>query len=98
MRERIISVEFDTATEPTERFSIGQNLQLGYADQREPAMGRDIARRNAKRFAYVSLGLRPLAHQMPSKTYFCVRIGQIAIQHQRSVTLGYALNGAVSGI
>src|SRR5689334_13532596 len=95
MRVDIISVGFDAAAEPPDCFSIRVNLHLGKAGYHEPAMGEDIARREAKCFVDMGLSLGSATHIQLSAASLRVRFSQIAIQCQRSLEFRDALNRAV---
>src|SRR5260370_28293405 len=95
MREGPISVGFDTAKEPIDRFEVCCELQLGSADIHQPPEGEDIARRKAQSFVDMGLGLCATTHNKLVDTDERVRISQIAIQRHSSLDLAYASHHAV---
>ncbi len=68
MREGIIAVGLDASAQPSDRFGIGAELQLGEADEHHPPEGKDIARREAKRLVDMGLGFRAATQKILGQT------------------------------
>ena len=65
--------------QPSDRFSIGTQLQLGEADPHHPIAGIGIEGRQAERLVNVGLGLSCATKVMLGVTYKRVRRSKIAI-------------------
>src|SRR3954468_20393188 len=96
MRKRI-PVCFNATAEPVECFSVSVKVQLGEADHHHPAVGENIARRQAKSFVDMRLRLRATAHKILGPANLRMRLSQIAIQRQRTLELVDALSSSVCG-
>jgi hypothetical protein len=95
MSERIIAVGFDAPGKPIDCFTICCELQLGEADPCQPSVDPCITRRKAQSFFDMGLRLCPPTQEVLGGTNLRVRVSQIAIQHQRSLALGYPLRHTV---
>jgi hypothetical protein len=79
MAEGIIVVAFEAPAQPSDRFSIGTQLQLDEADPHHPITGVGIEGRQAERLVNVGLGLSCATKVMLGVTYKRVRRSKIAI-------------------
>ena len=95
MRERIIAVGLDTATQPHGRFFVGVQQQLGVTDEHHPSEGENIPRRKPERLSDMAFGFRGLAQITFGETDPGVSSSQIAVQSQRLFAFSDALSSAV---
>ena len=95
MREGKVSVGFNAAEKPADRFGVFSELQLGEPDQQQPSECKDIARRKAQCFVDMRVSFYSAPRKKLCGTDGYVRNGQIMIQSQRAFALGYTLRHAV---
>src|SRR5262249_9163530 len=95
MRERIISVQFDTATVPHDSVLVSTDQQLGDAREVHPGISEAIARAKPERFVNMALGFLGATKIKLGETNICVSGGQISIQRQRALAFGNAQGRAV---
>lgn len=96
MRRGQISVGLDAATEPSYCLGVGIELHLGEADVEQPPEGVYIARRQAKGFVDMDLGLSTATEYILGQTYMSICVGQIPIQSQGLLAFFDAFRRAVS--
>jgi hypothetical protein len=70
-------------------------VESGKAGNPHPAEREDIARRQPERLEDMGLGIHGAGDKILAQTDPGVRVGQIAIQHQRTVALRNALHPAI---
>ena len=80
MRGGMISVGFDASAQPSNRFHVGAEKQLGETDVHQPPVGVVIARREAKRLVDMGLGFLAATEKKLGETDEAMSVGQIAIQ------------------
>ena len=68
MREGEIAVGLDAAPEPSDRFAVGIQLNLGDADPHHPPEGEDISWREAEGLMDMGLGLLAAAEKILGET------------------------------
>src|SRR3984957_1415554 len=95
MAEGIIVVAFEAPAQPSDRFSIGTQLQLGEADPHHPIAGIGIAGRQAERLVNVGLGLGCATKWKLGGSYKRVRRSKISIHNQGLLAFGDTLSRAV---
>jgi hypothetical protein len=79
MADGIIVVAFEAPAQPSDRFGIGTQVQLGVADPYHPIAGIGIAGRQAERLVNVGLGLSGATKLILGVTYKRVRRSKISI-------------------
>ena len=95
MADGIVVVAFETPAQPSDRFRIGAQAQLGKADPHHPVASSRIAGRQAECLVNVGLGLSCETKLVLAVTYIRMRQSPISIQHQGLLAFGYTLGGAV---
>jgi hypothetical protein len=95
MRDRLIPVVLDGAAEPRHRCLIGAQVQFGGAGPRYPDIGRRVARREAERLRDMGLCLLAATDAYLRVADIAVRHGEIAIEPERALALGDALQGTI---
>src|SRR3984957_11182987 len=95
MAEGIIVVAFEAPAQPSDRFSIGTQLQLGEANPHHPIAGIGIAGRQTERLVNVGLGLSCATKSILGGSYKRVRHSKISIHNQGLLAFGDTLSRAV---
>ena len=91
MCEREIAVGLDAPAKPGHRFGIVAAPQLGSTGKHHPAVGEDIAGREAEGLLDMGLGLLGSTEKALGHTDAGMRHGQISIQRQRLLAFGNTL-------
>src|SRR5450432_3388598 len=87
MQHWLIAIGFNASSQPCDRFVFGSYLRLDEPDKRHPPENEGIARREAERLLYVSLGLRAATHKILGETDPTVCNGQVPVQRQSLLVL-----------
>ena len=84
-------------TQPSDRFGVGTELQLGDAGEHDPPERESIARRETECLSDMGLGFRAATNNT-CQADETVRDGQISVQRQRPLAFGDALSRSVRKI
>ena len=95
MRKRKIPVGLDGRRNHATASSSRPSRQLGDARMRHPDYRRGVARTEAERTLYMSLGFLAATDKILGVTDLCVSEGKISIQRQGPLAFGDALGCAV---
>jgi predicted ATPase len=97
IRSRRIRIELDRPVEPENRFLVAAGAQLGDSNEKRPNACLSVTQADAQRLKDVRLCLLVAASKILRQSDPRVGGGEIPINRQRALALGYALRGAIAG-